>query len=93
VLNEISCYAIEPPQLGYNVFYNIYPDAVLKVPLESFELYSSADGWKDFTTILPLNNNTITLILPDDAADGKYKDLYLELYDESGKRLYRYGSS
>ncbi|MBE6303156.1 MAG: T9SS type A sorting domain-containing protein [Bacteroidales bacterium] len=90
VLNEINCYAIEPPKLGYDVFYNIYPNAILKVPLESFELYSSADGWKEFTAIMSFGYNTITLILPDDATGGKYKDMYLELYDESGKRLYRY---
>ncbi|MBR2607272.1 MAG: leucine-rich repeat protein [Bacteroidaceae bacterium] len=90
-VSEIICYAAEPPTLGYNTFENISTDAVLKVLPSSLELYSSADGWKEFEAILPIDDNSIqlTLTLPDDAKDGKYKNLYLELCDEKGERIYK----
>lgn len=45
-----------PPILGTETFEKINSYSLLKVPLESIDLYKQANGWKDFTNIVELNN-------------------------------------
>ena len=59
----VMCYALEPPTLGESVFRDDYMyshfdnnNTILYVPAESIDLYKAADQWKDFTNILPLEN-------------------------------------
>ena len=51
-ITRIDCMAATPP-LVYNKTFSssIYSKAIIYVPLESIDLYKSADYWKEFTTI------------------------------------------
>lgn len=62
-LTSVTCYATTPPeQLVYMVsgnyiwpFYGVDCSQIpLYVPAESIEAYKAADGWKDFSPILPI---------------------------------------
>lgn len=54
-LDYIVCNATEAPQLGSGVFAAITQSLVtLYVPEESIEQYKSAEQWKEFRTILPI---------------------------------------
>lgn len=87
-LAEISCYAVVPPTVDSYAFEGIAEGAVLRVLSSSISLYAEADGWKDFT-ILPLSEEVrnLEVSLPADAADGRYKNMTLELVNvASGQR-------
>lgn len=54
-LDYIVCNAIDVPQLGIGVFSGITQSLVtLYVPEESIEKYKEAEQWKEFRTILPI---------------------------------------
>ncbi len=56
-LSSITCKAINPPVLSTlksGVFYGVDKSIPLYVPGPSLDLYRAADGWKDFTNILPV---------------------------------------
>lgn len=54
-LKSITCEAVTPPSVGYNsVFYEVPKSIPLYVPAESVEAYRAADGWSEFTNILPI---------------------------------------
>ena len=56
-LTVLRLAATEPPTINYLAFDRDTPPAVrLEVPQESLELYSNAECWKDFGTIVPLQN-------------------------------------
>lgn len=87
-LADVTCYAMVPPTLEYSALDGIAEGAVLHVPATAIPLYAEAEGWKDFT-ILPLQDEvrSIEVSLPADAADGRYKDMTLELVNaETGQR-------
>ena len=54
-LTSVTCFATTPPQLDYAVFSFSISSCVLYVPAGSISAYQSADGWKDFTNILPIS--------------------------------------
>lgn len=94
-LSVITCYAVVPPTLsdaafdGYGGKEGLGKDVVIKVPSGSIDLYKGAEGWKDHI-ILPIDESVYTLnvSLPDDAQDGRYKNMYLELVNaKSGQRV------
>ncbi len=87
-LADVTCYAMVPPTLEHSALDGIAEGAVLHVPATAIPLYAEAEGWKDFT-ILPLQDEvrSIEVSLPADAADGRYKDMTLELVNaETGQR-------
>ena len=54
-LTTMICEAIEVPELGLKVFNGLpLAEAILYVPTESLDDYKAADQWKDFGTILPI---------------------------------------
>ena len=55
-LKTVICEAIEVPELGDDVFYNMpLSEATLYVPAQSLDDYKAAEQWKEFGTILPLD--------------------------------------
>lgn len=90
-LSVISCYSPIPPALGYGVFQGVDDALVIKVPLQSVMIYSEAEGWKDFT-ILPLDSDvySIAVKLPEDSADGRYKNMSIELLNTNNGQRYKY---
>ncbi len=54
-LKTVICEAIEVPELGNYVFYNMpVSEATLYVPAESLDDYKAAEQWNEFGTILPI---------------------------------------
>ena len=54
-LKTVICEAIEVPELGDDVFYDMpLSEATLYVPAQSLDDYKAADQWKEFGRILPL---------------------------------------
>lgn len=47
-LSYITVEASTPPQLSYDVFFDVDKTIPLFVPIESIDLYETADQWKDF---------------------------------------------
>lgn len=90
-LSEITCYAVVPPVLSYDALTGIDKSVVIKVPAQSIDLYKNAQGWKDFT-ILPADENvyTLTVALPNDASNGRYKNMSIELLNTTNGQRYKY---
>ena len=57
-LKTVTCQASSVPQLGERVFESVpVSTATLYVPAESVEAYKTADQWKEFGQILPIEQN------------------------------------
>ena len=55
-IKTVICEAIEVPELGDDVFYDMpLSEATLYIPAQSLDDYKAAEQWKEFGTILPLN--------------------------------------
>ena len=58
-LKTVICEAIEVPELFGNVFYNMpLSEATLYVPAQSLDDYKAAEQWKEFETILPIEETS-----------------------------------
>ena len=90
-LADISCYAVVPPAVESYAFDGLPAGTVLHVLSSSIPLYAEAEGWKDFT-ILPLTEDVraLEVNLPMDAADGRYKNLTLELVNAQNGQKQKY---
>lgn len=97
-MSEIVCYSTIPPTATYDSFegYELPQKGLnrsgitLRVPSESVSLYKSAEGWKDFM-IAPLDSETARVIvtLPEDATDGRYRNMTLVMENPSSGRSQR----
>lgn len=90
-LSELVCYATEPPVVNSYAFDSSLEGLVVRVPSSSVSYYEKAAIWENFT-ILPLDEETGSLIvnLPEDADDGRYKNMIIELKNISNGQAYRY---
>ncbi len=90
-LQEIVCYASVPPVVYSDTFNEVPSGVVVRVPASALSLYEEADAWKDFT-LLPLDEETcaLTVSLPADAIDGRYKNMTLELNNISSGQVLKY---
>lgn len=90
-LSVITCYSPIPPSVSEGAFEGVDKFAVIKVPLQSVDVYKNAAGWKEFT-ILPADADlySITVTLPSDAKDGRYRNMSVELLNASNGQRYRY---
>ncbi len=88
---EIQMYAIVPPDVNVASFIGLNDECVIKVPAESIELYKSNPFWSEFA-ILPLDENTgsISVDLPGDAVDGRYKNMNIVLKNSSSGQVIKY---
>lgn len=79
-LTTLYCYATTPPSVSGTTFDGVSNSMKVLVPALSLELYQSANYWKDFMlSALDGVTNTLTISLPEDAKDGRYKNMTLEL--------------
>lgn len=90
-LSELVCYATEPPVISNYVFDSSIEGLVVRVPSTAVAYYEQAAIWENFT-ILPLDEETgsLTVNLPEDAADGRYKNMIIELKNITNGQAYRY---
>lgn len=79
-LSTLYCYATTPPSVSSTTFDGVPSSMKVLVPALSLELYQSANYWKNFVlSALDGVTNTLTISLPEDAKDGRYKNMTLEL--------------
>lgn len=57
-VKSITCYAITPPVLEVNSFYNIDRNIPIFVPSTSIIAYQNAEVWKEFNLIVPISAKT-----------------------------------
>lgn len=97
-LKSITCYAPIPPVTNSEYFggfdYSIggVADGVVAyVPAASIPLYKEADGWKHFN-LVPIESSDCQIIvtLPQEAADGRYKGMYLVLENPASGQTQRF---
>lgn len=90
-LASVSLYAVTPPTLGTGVFDGIPEGLIVYVPAAAVSIYADDDDWGQYT-ILPLEEDVyeLTVNLPADASDGRYKDMTLELTNTASGQRYKY---
>lgn len=96
-LTELTCYAPVPPTLEWAVFDGVTPGLIVYVPAKSVELYEKAERWKDYVdngtiVIMPVQNqvSSLEINLPEECADGRYKNMPLELLNVKSGQKYKY---
>ena len=71
-LTTIICKALIPPTIDYETFTSFTP--TLYVPKASLEAYRTANIWKQFQTILPIEGNIVNDYLSMDGITALYGD-------------------
>lgn len=91
MLRAFNCYALVPPVVRQSAFEGVPSTMVVYVPETSIDLYKNADGWKEFD-IQPIRNKMCALevSLPAECADGRYKNMILELVNQKNGQRMRY---
>lgn len=96
-LTELTCHATVPPTLGSNVFSGVNKGLVVYVPASSIQLYEQAAGWKEYEAdgtivIMPIQNqvSALEVNLPAECADGRYKNMPLELLNVKSGQKFKY---
>ena len=80
-LESVSCLAENVPTTGSSAFYNVpQSTATLYVPKTSLDAYKTANQWKEFGQILPIEDGP-TII---DFADANVKQLCVANWDTNG---------
>lgn len=80
-LKQLTILATTPPKLSYGA---LTSEVTVKVPEASLVLYQAAEVWKDLK-IEAISNEAsdLTLMLPADYADGRYRNMSIELVNET----------
>ena len=80
-LSEIDVYASMPPTVdSEETFRGVPENMAVKVYSSSIDLYENAPYWKDYTIMtLDKDNTSLTVYLPEDADDGRYRNASLQL--------------
>ena len=90
-LSELLCYATVPPVVNNNAFDESIGALTVRVPSSALTLYTQAEVWKNFS-ILPLDQEIckLTVNLPADAEDGRYKNMTIDVKNVSNGQTVRY---
>ena len=101
-LEELTCYAVTPPMVNDNTLTPLPSTCVLCVPEQSVAVYKADKNWSRFKTIKGIQEaEDVTVDLPDNFTDGRYRGMSLELLnaengesrkyiiDERGQYVYR----
>ena len=86
-LTSVICYAEDVPNMGSDVFYDVpQSTATLYVPAASVDAYKAADQWRDFGTILPIDDELEGISPLLTSSEGDELD-DAPVYDLNGRRL------
>lgn len=79
-LSSLTVYAMTPPVLERNVFYNVPDGLEVYVPAAAIPQYQEAEGWKDLI-MLPIQEDirNLTVNLPAGINVADYAQMWLEL--------------
>lgn len=76
-LKQLTILATTPPKLAYDA---LISGLTVKVSQTSLALYKAAEGWKNLKIeAITEAVSDLTLLLPDDYTDGRYKNMSIEL--------------
>ena len=91
MLRAINLYSPVPPVLGKQALDGVPADIIIYVPADAVDTYKAAEGWSQYT-IMPLRTMlcAVQVSLPDVCADGRYRDMVLELVNTHSGQRYRY---
>lgn len=79
-LSELVIYATMPPVVYYNAFYGVPDNLVVKVYSGSLDLYMETEPWSSYKIMtIDEDSTALSVTLPDDAADGRYRNASLQL--------------
>ena len=80
-LKQLTMLATTPPKLSNGA---LTSEVTVKVPEASLALYKAAEVWKDLTIEAITDEvGDLTLMLPPDYVDGRYKNMSIELVNET----------
>lgn len=93
-LEEMIILATMPPELSNSTFDGVNRNIPLYVPANSIGAYSSAEGWREFYHILPIQNNGIESIESNNVRSingsiivSGMADLPITIYDLAGRMI------
>lgn len=79
-LSELVVYAAMPPVIHPRALAGVPSNLVVKVYSSSLDLYQRAEVWEDYKILtLDEESTALSVTLPDDAADGRYRNASLQL--------------
>lgn len=88
-LQELTLYSTAPPQAGAETFVTLKPTLIIRVPASSFDLYKSHTIYSYFS-LSALDSQSLTVNLPNDAQDGRYTNMSLQVTDNATGQTWRY---
>lgn len=87
-MKTLVSYALVPPVLEQGAFSGVHSDFSVSVLSSALSQYLKADGWKTFPmSVMDGNTHTLTVDLPKDAMDGRYKNMTIELDNISSGQI------
>jgi len=87
-LKQLTILATTPPKLAYNT---LNSGVTVKVPEASLALYKAAEVWKNLKIeAITEGVGDLTLLLPDDYTDGRYKNMSIELVNATTGETSKY---
>ena len=100
-LEELVLYALVPPTVKEYSFiywdeviedYVLFPNMVVKVPASAVPLYQAHEFWSQFPiyAIDDANTATLTVELPQNADNAKYKNMYLEVKNMQNEQVRKF---
>lgn len=79
-LSELVIYATMPPAAWYDTFYGVPDNLVVKVYSGSRDLYMQTEPWSNYKIMtIDEDSTALSVTLPDDATDGRYRNASLQL--------------
>lgn len=79
-LSELVLYSAMPPTAYYDALYGVPENLVVKVYSDSVELYMETEPWSNYKILtIDEDSTALSVTLPDDAADGRYRNASLQL--------------
>lgn len=79
-LSELVIYASMPPTVWYDAFYDVPENLVVKVYSGSLDIYMETEPWSNYKIMtIDEDSTALSVTLPDDAADGRYRNASLQL--------------
>lgn len=99
-LEEVELYALVPPIAKEYAILNIdetteeyvLPNMIVKVPASAVPLYQAHEFWSQFPiyAIDAANTATLTVELPQNADNAKYKNMYLEVKNMQNEQVRKF---
>ncbi len=79
-LSELVLYSAMPPTVYWNALEGVPENLVVKVYSDSVDIYMETEPWSNYKIMtIDEDSTALSVTLPDDAADGRYRNASLQL--------------